>query len=87
MAAVAHLGSACQSVNDVLTVVETRRRQVWCRYLADIAIVFQLSHGVVAVAKVLNAAVAVDLAGSLDTRESAAGMRVLGDILDEFRST
>lgn len=45
-----------QSVNDVLivreTVVETRRRQVSWRYVADIAIVFQLSHGVVAVAKV-----------------------------------
>ena len=36
--------------------------------------------------RVLTAAVAVDLAGSLDTRESAAGMRVLGDLLDDFRS-
>lgn len=40
-----------------------------------------------AVDRVLTAAVAVDLAGSLDTRESAAGMRVLGDLLDDFRST
>lgn len=40
-----------------------------------------------AVDRVLTAAVAVDLAGSLDTRESAAGMRVLGDMLDDFRST
>jgi hypothetical protein len=40
-----------------------------------------------AVDHVLTAAVAVDLAGSLDTRESAAGMRVLEDILDDFRST
>jgi len=40
-----------------------------------------------AVDRVLIAAVAVDLAGSLDTRESAAGMRVLGDMLDDFRST
>lgn len=40
-----------------------------------------------AVDRVLAAAVAVDLAGSLDTRESAAGMRVLGDMLDDFRST
>ena len=39
-----------------------------------------------AVDRVLTAAVAVDLAGSLDTRESAAGMRVLGDMLDDFRS-
>ncbi len=36
--------------------------------------------------RVLTAAVAVDLTGSLDTRESAAGMRVLGDLLDDFRS-
>lgn len=40
-----------------------------------------------AVDHVLTAAVAVDLAGSLDTRESAAGMRVLEDMLDNFRST
>ena len=40
-----------------------------------------------AVDRVLTAAVAVDLAGSLDTRESAAGMRVLGYMLDDFRST
>lgn len=40
-----------------------------------------------AVDRVLAAAVAVDLAGSLDTRESAAGMRVLGDMLDDFCST
>lgn len=43
-------------MNDVLivreTVVETRRGQVSWRYVADIAIVFQLSDGVVAVAKV-----------------------------------
>ena len=45
-----------QNVNDVLilreTVVETRGGQVSWRYVADIAIVFQLSGGVVAVAKV-----------------------------------
>ena len=45
-----------QHVNDVLivreAVVETRSGQVPWRYVADIAIVFQLSHGVVAVAKV-----------------------------------
>jgi len=35
---------------------------------------------------VLTAAVAVDLAESLDTRESAAGLRVLDDLLDAFRS-
>jgi len=35
---------------------------------------------------VLTAAVAVDLAESLDTRESAAGLRVLEDLLDAFRS-
>lgn len=40
-----------------------------------------------AVDRVLTAAVAVDLAGSLDTRESAAGMCVLEDMLDDFRST
>lgn len=39
-----------------------------------------------AVDRVLTAAVAVDLAGSLDTRESVAGMRVLGDMLYDFRS-
>jgi len=39
-----------------------------------------------AVDHVLTAAVAVDLAESLDTRESAAGMRVLDDLLDAFRS-
>jgi len=33
---------------------------------------------------VLTAAVAVDLAESLDTRESAAGLRVLADLLDAF---
>jgi hypothetical protein len=33
----------------------------------------------------LTAAVAVDLAESLDTRESAAGMRVLQNLLDDFR--
>ncbi|MEI7519627.1 MAG: hypothetical protein WCJ98_14255 [Mycobacteriaceae bacterium] len=33
-----------------------------------------------------TAAVAVDLAESLDTRESAAGLRVLEDLLDAFRS-
>lgn len=40
-----------------------------------------------AVDHVLTAAVAVDLAESLDTRESAAGMRVLEDLLDALRST
>ncbi|MBU3750511.1 MAG: DNA-binding protein [Mycobacterium sp.] len=40
-----------------------------------------------AVDRVLAAAVAVDLAGSLDTRESAAGMRVLVGMLDDFRSS
>jgi hypothetical protein len=39
-----------------------------------------------AVDHVLTAAVAVDLAESLDTRESAAGLRVLDDLLDAFRS-
>jgi hypothetical protein len=39
-----------------------------------------------AVDQVLAAAVAVDLAESLDTRESAAGMRVLEGMLDDFRS-
>ena len=39
-----------------------------------------------AVDHVLTAAVAVDLAESLDTRESAAGLRVLEDLLDAFRS-
>ena len=34
---------------------------------------------------VLTAAVAVDLAESLDTRESAAGLRVLDDLLAAFR--
>lgn len=34
----------------------------------------------------LTAAVAVDLAESLDTRESAAGVGVLEDLLDRFRS-
>ena len=40
-----------------------------------------------AVDHVLTAAVAVDLAESLDTRESVAGMRVLEDLLDAFRSS
>jgi hypothetical protein len=40
-----------------------------------------------AVDHVLVAAVAVDLAESLDTRESAAGMRILEDLLDTFRSS
>jgi hypothetical protein len=39
-----------------------------------------------AVDHVLTAAVAVDLAESWDTRESAAGLRVLDDLLDAFRS-
>ncbi|MFZ4373608.1 MAG: DNA-binding protein [Mycobacterium sp.] len=39
-----------------------------------------------AVDHLLTAAVAVDLAESLDTRESAAGLRVLEDLLDAFRS-
>jgi hypothetical protein len=39
-----------------------------------------------AVDHVLTAAVALDLAESLDTRESAAGLRVLEDLLDAFRS-
>jgi hypothetical protein len=39
-----------------------------------------------AVDHVLTAAVAVDLAESLDTRESVAGLRVLDDLLDAFRS-
>jgi hypothetical protein len=38
-----------------------------------------------AVDHVLTAAVAVDLAESLDTRESASGARVLEDLLDAFR--
>lgn len=36
--------------------------------------------------RVLTAAVAVDLAESLNTRESAAGIGVLEDLLDRFRS-
>lgn len=36
--------------------------------------------------RVLTAAVAVDLAESLDTRESAAGVRVLESLLADFRS-
>jgi hypothetical protein len=35
---------------------------------------------------VLTAAVAVDLTESLDTRESAAGQRVLQHLLDDFRA-
>ena len=40
-----------------------------------------------AVEHVLTAAVAVDLAESLDTRESASGTRVLEDLLDAFRAS
>ena len=40
-----------------------------------------------AVDHVLTAAVAVDLAESLDTRESASGTRVLEDLLDAFRAS
>lgn len=40
-----------------------------------------------AVSHVLTAAVAVDLAESLDTRESASGTRVLEDLLDAFRAS
>lgn len=36
--------------------------------------------------RVLTAAVAVDLTESLDTRESAAGQRVLQQLLDDFRA-
>lgn len=36
---------------------------------------------------VLSAAVAVDLSESLDTRESAAGQRVLKNLLDEFHAS
>jgi hypothetical protein len=39
-----------------------------------------------AVGHVLTAAVAVDLSESLDTRESAAGRRVLQNLLDEFHA-
>lgn len=39
------------------------------------------------VGRVLTAAVAVDLSESLDTRESAAGQRVLQNLLDEFRAS
>ncbi|OIN81526.1 hypothetical protein BRW65_14100 [Mycobacterium paraffinicum] len=39
-----------------------------------------------AVDHIVTAAVAVDLAESLDTRESAAGIGVLEDLLDRFRS-
>lgn len=39
-----------------------------------------------AVDHIMTAAVAVDLAGSLDTRESAAGIGVLESLLDQFRS-
>lgn len=39
-----------------------------------------------AVDRVLTAAVAVDLAESLDTRESAAGVRILEHLLDDFRA-
>jgi hypothetical protein len=40
-----------------------------------------------AVEQVLTAAVAVDLAESLDTRESAGGTRVLENLLDAFRAS
>jgi excisionase family DNA binding protein len=39
-----------------------------------------------AVGHVLTAAVAVDLSEALDTRESAAGQRVLQNLLEEFRA-
>jgi hypothetical protein len=39
-----------------------------------------------AVDRVLTAAVAVDLSESLDTRESAAGQRILQKLLDDFRA-
>lgn len=39
-----------------------------------------------AVDRILTAAVAVDLSESLDTRESAAGQRVLQRLLDDFRA-
>ena len=61
-----------------LGLVEDRDGDVTVRVVADDS-GFAVDH-------VLTAAVAVDLAESLDTRESAAGLRVLEDLLDAFRS-
>lgn len=61
-----------------LGLVEDRDGDVTVRVVTDDA-GYAVDH-------VLTAAVAVDLAESLDTRESAAGLRVLTDLLDAFRS-
>jgi hypothetical protein len=61
-----------------LGLVEDRDGDVTVRVVADDS-GFAVDH-------VLTAAVAVDLAESLDTRESAAGLRVVEDLLDAFRS-
>lgn len=61
-----------------LGLVEDRDGDVTVRVVADDS-GFAVDH-------VLTAAVAVDLAESLDTRESAAGLRVVTDLLDAFRS-
>ena len=61
-----------------LGLVEDRDGNVTVRAVAD--------DSGYAVDHMLTAAVAVDLAESLDTRESAAGLRVLEDMLDAFRS-
>ena len=61
-----------------LGLVEDRDGDVTVRVVAD--------DSGYAVDHVPTAAVAVDLAESLDTRESAAGLRVLKDLLDAYRS-
>ena len=61
-----------------LGLVEDRDGDVTVRVVTDDA-GYAVDH-------VLTAAVAVDLAESLDTRESAAGLRVVEDLLDAFRS-
>ena len=61
-----------------LGLVEDRDGDVTVRVVADDA-GYAVDH-------VLTAAVAVDLAESLDTRESAAGLRVVEDLLEGFRS-
>lgn len=62
-----------QHVNDLLilrgAVVETPSGQVSWRYVADIAIVFQLSVGVVAVAKVSHHTELLGIATSTSTDE------------------
>jgi len=52
----------------------------------DVAVRVVTDDAGYAVDHVLTAAVAVDMAESLDIRESAAGLRILEDLLDAFRS-